>query len=94
MVTGQLALNSQIFIEGMENYTKRHCIDCHGPAGKHPVQPNYPVLGGQNKKYLIRQFKDIRDGTRSNSVTTIMRAIVQDVTDQEIASIADYLSGQ
>jgi len=94
MVTRQLALNSQIFIEGMENYTKRHCIDCHGPAGKHPVQPNYPVLGGQNKKYLIRQFKDIRDGTRSNSVTTIMRAIVQDVTDQEIASIADYLSGQ
>ncbi len=94
MVTGQLALNSQIFIEGMENYTKRHCIDCHGSAGKHPVQPNYPVLAGQNKKYLIRQFKDIRDGTRSNSVTAIMRAIVQDVTDQEIALIADYLSSQ
>jgi len=94
MVIGQLAPNSQILIEGMENYTKRHCIDCHGSAGRHPVQPNYPVLAGQNKKYLIRQFKDIRDGTRSNSVTTIMRAIVQDVTDQEIASIADYLSGQ
>ena len=94
MVTRQLALNSQIFIEGMENYTKRHCIDCHGPAGKHPVQPNYPVLAGQNTKYLIRQFKDIRDGTRSNSVTAIMRAIVQDVTDQEIALIADYLSSQ
>jgi len=91
---GELAINHQKINQGMENYTKRHCIDCHGSAGKHPVQPNYPVLAGQKKEYLIRQFKDIRDGARSNSVTAIMRAIVQDVSDQEIASIADYLSSQ
>jgi cytochrome c553 len=93
-VDSQLARNSQKVIEGMETYASRHCIDCHGPAGKHPVQSNFPVLAGQREEYLIRQFKDIRDGTRSNSVTAIMRAIVQDVTDQEIALIAGYLSSQ
>jgi cytochrome c553 len=90
----QLAFFSQKNVEGMEAYTQRHCIDCHGSAGKHPVQFTFPVLAGQNKEYLVRQFKDIRDGTRSNSVTAIMRAIVQDVTDQEIDLIADYLSNQ
>jgi len=91
---GELAINRQKINQGMNKYAERHCIDCHGSAGRHPVQPNYPVLAGQKKEYLIRQFKDIRDGARSNSVTAIMRAIVQDVTDQEIASIADYLSSQ
>ncbi len=89
-----LARNNQKIIEGMETYANRHCIDCHGSAGKHPVQSNFPVLSGQQEEYLIRQFKDIRDGTRSNSLTAIMRAIVQDVTDQEIALIAGYLSSQ
>ena len=92
LLVGQPAPNNQKSIEGMEIYTARHCIDCHGSAGKHPVQSNFPVLAGQQEEYLVRQFKDIRDGTRSNSVTAIMRAIVQDVTDQEIALIATYLS--
>jgi cytochrome c len=81
-------------IEGMETYANRHCIDCHGSGGKHPVQPVYPVLAGQNKEYLLRQFKDIKDGIRNNSLTAMMRAIVQDVSDTEIEVIADYLSSQ
>jgi len=81
-------------IDGMETYANRHCIDCHGSGGKHPVQPVYPVLAGQNKQYLMRQFKDIKDGIRNNSLTAMMRAIVQDVTDAEIEVIADYLSSQ
>ena len=80
--------------EGRDVYASRHCIDCHGPAGKHPRQPVYPVLAGQNKAYLIRQFEDIKNGSRSNSVTAMMRAIVQDVTDEEIELIAEYLSSQ
>jgi len=52
------------------------------------------VLAGQNKDYLIRQFKDIRSGRRSNGAASTMSALVQNVTDQEIAAIADYLSVQ
>ena len=81
-------------IEGLETYANRHCIDCHGSGGKHPVQPAYPILAGQKKEYLMRQFKDIKDGIRNNSLTAMMRAIVQDVSDAEIEVIADYLSSQ
>jgi cytochrome c553/cytochrome c5 len=91
---GQQPVVGTTINKGMEIYANRHCRDCHGPAGKQPVQSIYPVLAGQNREYLVRQFKDIRNGARSNSATAMMRAIVQDVTDQEIALIADYLSGQ
>jgi len=84
----------KIEIEGREFYENKFCAGCHGPEGKQPAQSIYPVLAGQNREYLIRQFKDIRDGTRSNSVTAIMRSIVQEVTDQEIEKIAYYLSNQ
>jgi len=52
------------------------------------------VLAGQNEDYLIQQFKDIKSGRRSNGATATMSALVQNVTDQEIAAIADYLSAQ
>lgn len=91
---GQLAEVDKSNSGGREIYQKRHCIDCHGVDGKHPVQPVYPVLSGQNREYLIRQIKDIRDGSRNNSVTAMMRAIVFDVPDDEIELIADYLSSQ
>jgi cytochrome c len=79
---------------GMELYAQRFCIGCHGPAGKSPVAPNYPVLAGQNKLYLIQQFKDIRSGSRNNAFTSTMSALVQNVTDEEIIAIANYLTAQ
>ena len=79
---------------GMELYAQRFCIGCHGPAGKSPVAPNYPVLAGQNKLYLIQQFKDIRSGSRNNAFTSTMSALVQNVTDEEIITIANYLTAQ
>ena len=84
----------KIGVEGRVIYENKFCIGCHGPEGKQPAQSIYPVLAGQNREYLVRQFKDIRDGARSNSVTAIMRSIVQEVTDEEIEKIADYLSSQ
>ena len=86
-------LRRTVHEEGLEEAVQvTPCFCIFG--GKHPVQSNFPVLAGQQKEYLIRQFKDIRDGARNNSVTAIMRAIVQDVTDREIALIAGYLSSQ
>jgi len=90
----QGSIEDMIPIDGIELYSQRFCIGCHGPGGDSPSSPFYPVLAGQNKDYLIRQFKDIRSGRRSNGATAAMRALVQNVTDQEIAAIADYLSVQ
>lgn len=85
---------SQLQYQGKELYTQRYCVGCHGPAGKSPVSPNYPVLAGQNRDYLVRQFKDIQSGARSNAITPTMNALVQNVTAEEIKAIASYLSSQ
>ena len=87
-------LPEQGLIDGRELYSEKFCIGCHGPAGASPTSPFYPVLAGQNEDYLIQQFKDIKSGRRSNGATATMSALVQNVTDQEIAAIADYLSAQ
>ncbi len=49
---------------GMTLYAQRFCIGCHGPTGKSPVSPGYPVLAGQRAQYLVQQFSDIRSGAR------------------------------
>jgi cytochrome c len=79
---------------GRELYAQKFCQGCHGPRGKSPVAPTYPILAGQNRDYLIQQFKDIQNGTRNNASTATMSALVQDVTGEEISAIAGYLSEQ
>jgi len=81
-------------VQGKELYSQRFCIGCHGPAGDSPVSPVYPVLAGQNKDYLIRQFRDIKNGIRNNGVTSAMSSLVQNVSDEEIEAITSYLSSQ
>ncbi|MCH7881323.1 MAG: c-type cytochrome [Proteobacteria bacterium] len=80
--------------QGMALFSEKFCISCHGPAGKSPVSSSYPVLAGQNRDYLIQQFNDIKRGIRNNGGAETMSALVQNVSDREIAQIADYLAGQ
>jgi cytochrome c len=46
--------------------------------GSAPIISTYPKLAGQNKDYLVQQFKDIQSGARDNAA--------------DIDAIADYLS--
>lgn len=78
--------------DGKALFGQRLCITCHGPEGKAPIQGSYPKLAGQNKDYLIQQFKDIKSGTRNNAQTAAMKGIVQSVSDEDVEAIADYLS--
>jgi cytochrome c553 len=34
------------------------CFSCHGPNGTVPLQPDYPILGGQHQYYIYQQLKD------------------------------------
>lgn len=79
---------------GMQLFSGRFCAGCHGPAGKTPVSSSYPKLAGQNRDYLIQQFKHIKNGIRNSGAAATMSALVQSVSDEEIAAIADYLANQ
>jgi cytochrome c len=81
-------------LDGEALYIKHQCHICHGEQGRHPTVSGYPIVAGQDRRYLIRQITDIRDGVRDNGQTNLMRPLVKLVTDTEIIAIAKYLSAQ
>ncbi|MBE0457814.1 MULTISPECIES: c-type cytochrome [Pseudoalteromonas] len=78
--------------DGAALYTAKLCQTCHGPEGKAPIMAMYPKLNGQNKEYLVAQMKDIKSGARSNGMSAAMKAMVANVTEEEMTAIADYLA--
>jgi cytochrome c553 len=68
------------------------CSACHGPNGA-GVPSQYPRLSGQIADYTAAQLKAFRAGERANDVNQMMRMIAARMTDQEIAAVAEYVSG-
>ncbi len=63
------------------------CGACHGQDGASPIDPTYPVLAGQNEKYLLRQLQMIQSGERS---APLMAGQLNGKNDQDLADIAAY----
>ena len=65
------------------------CAACHTPAGA-GVAPLYPRLGGQHAVYTAAALKAFRDQSRQSAV---MNAIAKQLSDEEIAALAEYIAG-
>lgn len=67
------------------------CMGCHGIPGYSNAYPTYkvPKLGGQPAKYLEVALKAYRSGDRPHGT---MHAQAAQMSDQDIADIAAYLS--
>jgi cytochrome c len=90
-----LLTSSSVFAaDGAELYKAKLCNTCHGADGKTPLLPTYPKLAGQNAEYLIQQAKDIRDGKRTNGLTSAMKPLVAQVKDDELKAISQWLASQ
>lgn len=66
------------------------CSACHGLNGN-SVNPEWPVLAGQNAHYLRDQITRFRDGQRVN---LLMQPMVQNLSDQDIADLAAFFATQ
>ncbi|MEW8498367.1 MAG: c-type cytochrome, partial [Candidatus Thiodiazotropha taylori] len=53
-------------------YLAKACAGCHGVDGRTPTTPYYPIIAGQNEAYIYNQLRDFKDGSRSNSMSTVM----------------------
>jgi cytochrome c553 len=69
------------------------CAACHGPQGKGNGNAAFPVIGGQDVKYLRNQLLAWRSGERRNSPGGAMNDAAKGLTDAEIDVLAHYLSG-
>jgi cytochrome c553 len=64
------------------------CLACHqaqAPAGNDP----YPILAGQNARYIYLQLRDFQEGRRSDPVMTPMAA---NLTRDQMRAIAQWFS--
>jgi len=84
-----------IFEDGNPKTGVYGCVNCHGKngKGKGPTISLFPVIGGQQKAYLIKQLKDLKSGKRQNDPAGMMSDIAKKLSDQEIQAVAEYLSG-
>jgi cytochrome c553 len=64
------------------------CAACHGEDGR-PVEPDTPILWGQQFYYLYVQLKDFKSGLRTNE---IMQPIVADFTKDQMKAMATFFS--
>jgi cytochrome c553 len=67
------------------------CMGCHGIPNYNNVYPTYrvPKLGGQSPAFLAAALKAYRGGERPHAT---MHAQAANLSDQDIADIAAYLS--
>ncbi|MCB1786315.1 MAG: c-type cytochrome [Chromatiaceae bacterium] len=82
-----------VALDGAKLYQEKTCVSCHGPDANTPVLPVYPKLAGQNPEYLFQQLKDIKAGVRKNAMTAAMAGIMQNVNEDEMRVLADWLGG-
>lgn len=72
------------------------CSVCHGPEGRGatPLQPQVPLLAGQDLRYLELQLQDWRSGWRTDPTSSVMNQTARQLTDAEIKSLAVYLASR
>ena len=90
------AAGEKIFREGNAKSGVYGCINCHGEKGmgKSAKVSTFPVIGGQHRVYLVKQLTEFRDGGRANDPAGMMAGVAKNLTDKEIAAVAEYLSSQ
>jgi cytochrome c553 len=80
-------LGAKLYTTGAESRDVPACIGCHGEKAE--GQGAIPRLAGQHSTYLAEQLGHFRSNARSNE-TMHMNAL--NLTDAEIAALAEYLS--
>jgi cytochrome c553 len=68
------------------------CQACHGPNGSGTAGIGYPQLGGQFVGYTLAQLKAFKEGTRKNDDKMLMRSIVEKMSEEDMAAVANYIA--
>jgi cytochrome c553 len=72
------------------------CAACHGQDGN-SVNPVWPKIAGQGKRYFISQLKAFKEGakgSRQGANAVLMYPMASGLSDQDMADLAEYFSSQ
>ena len=76
---------------GANAYMAKGCVGCHGAAGKKPILPTYPAIGGKPADFISAELNKFRSGERDNP---IMKPMAATLNDDDVANLAAYLAAQ
>jgi len=74
-----------------ERLYRENCVQCHGANGEGDPLKYAPRIQSQHYKYLVRQFRWIRDGKRYNA-NAEMAEQIHDFKETEAKAVLDYVS--
>jgi cytochrome c553 len=85
---GSLAKGKELVTTGGDGKTIQ-CAICHGPTlgGLAEVPP----IAGHSPMYLFRQLYYFKDGSRHGSMGALMKAVVANMTQDDMIAIAAYV---
>ncbi len=83
-----------LFLYGDVDRGIPQCANCHGEKaqGMEMRGVNYPALAAQHRTYLRIQLINWKLGERRNSPDGVMNRVVQNLCDDDIDALAEYLS--
>lgn len=90
LLAGSLAVQAADLQAGKE-LAAQTCASCHGPDGKSPTAPTYPILAGQHRDYLLRSLRAYKSGDRANAV---MNGMVSGLSDQDLQDLAAWYASR
>ena len=86
-------LGESLYRAGNKELAVPACSACHSPTGRGNAPAGFPSLGGQHAEYTLEQLKNFRFGVRQNDGNSMMRSVVERLTDRELEALASYVSG-
>jgi len=87
-----VALGQKLYRGGNAATGVPACSSCHGPNGA-GIPAQYPRIAGQLADYTVSQLKAFRTGERRNDPNQMMRMVAAQMSDAEIAAVAEYIAG-
>jgi cytochrome c553 len=84
-----VAKGQAIFDKGFPDRGILACATCHGPNAQGAF--DYPRLAGQNATYVVRQLEAIQSAART---APVMHGIVQNLSPEEILSVAEFVQSK
>ena len=86
-----LARGKELAINGAWDRQVPPCFKCHAVGGL-GVAPNFPPIAGQHASYTVNQLQAWKTGARTNDPQKLMKTTAENLTDDEIRAVAEYLA--
>ncbi|MFT5448727.1 MAG: cytochrome c553 [Gammaproteobacteria bacterium] len=66
------------------------CTACHGIKGN-STNPDWPILAGQHAKYIVKQLKSFKAGTRKDP---LMSGQAMTLSEEDMENLGAYFAAQ